>query len=232
MATYIALLLAKAAENHPRIVGQLSDNDVFAMTEVLFPILHDADYDMTVVAGRVNHNLVGLIQTDAAYTATWTAAFPRPARSAPYDPTIPDAATLVIRNRMEAAHTAIIADFEIFTAAKKVVLAFIQTVVKETWFKSLRHPITFYNNVTSYILLEHLRTNSGGLQNTNIAALPTEMFQYYSNKEGIPEFILALEKAREKLARGGLPMTDATLLATAHTQVYASLHYPEATREW
>ena len=27
-------------------------------------------------------------------------------------------------------------------------------------------------------------------------------------------------------------MSDATLLATAHLQVFASLHYPEATREW
>ena len=27
-------------------------------------------------------------------------------------------------------------------------------------------------------------------------------------------------------------MSDATLLATAHTQVYTSLRYPEATREW
>ena len=27
-------------------------------------------------------------------------------------------------------------------------------------------------------------------------------------------------------------MSDATLLATAHSQVMASLHYPEATREW
>ena len=27
-------------------------------------------------------------------------------------------------------------------------------------------------------------------------------------------------------------MSDATLLATAHTQVFASLQYPAATREW
>ena len=105
MAAYITALLAKAAENHPQIVGQPSDDDIFAMTEILFPILHDANYDMTVVTGRVNHNLVGLIQSGAAYTATWTAAFPRPALPEPYDPTIPDAATSVTRNRMEAAHS-------------------------------------------------------------------------------------------------------------------------------
>ena len=58
------------------------------------------------------------------------------------------------------------------------------------------------------------------------------MLHYYANKEGIPKFILALEKAREKLAHGGLLMSDATLLATAHTQVYASLHCLEATCKW
>ena len=66
MATYIALLLAKAAKMHPRIMGQPTYNDIFAMTEVLFPILHNADYDTIVVSGCINHNLVGLIQLGAA----------------------------------------------------------------------------------------------------------------------------------------------------------------------
>ena len=104
MAAYIASLLAKAAEMHPRIVGQPND-DIFAMTEVLFPILHDANYDMVIVASHINHNLVGLIQNNASYTATWTAPFPRPVCPAPYDPNIPNAATPVVLNCMEAAHT-------------------------------------------------------------------------------------------------------------------------------
>ncbi len=65
-----------------------------------------------------------------------------------------------------------------------------------------------------------------------VAQLVATCFINYANEDGIPEFILALEKAREKLARRGVPMLDATLLATAHLQVFASLHYPETTREW
>ncbi len=208
------------------------DDDIFKMTEVLYPILHNADYDMITVAGQVNHNLIGLIQHDMSYTAPWTAPFPRPVRSAPYDPNIPDAATPVVRNRMEAAHTTVVSDFKTYTTAKKGVSAFIQAVVDKTWIKPLRHPITFYNNVTAYNLLEYLRTNSGGLHNTNLTTLPTETLHYYANEDGISEFILALKKAREKLARGGIPMSDAMLLATAHLQVFTSLHYPEATWEW
>ena len=232
MATHLETLLAKAAEIHPRIIGQPTDNDIFKMMEVLSPILHNADYDMIVVPGQINHNLIGLIQHVTSYTATWLAAFPRPVRPPPYDPNIPDGATSVVRNRMEAAHAAVVADFEVFTAAEKGVSAFIQTVVDEVWIKTLRHPVTFYNNVTAYALLEHLRDNSGGLHGNDLATLPSEMLHYYANEDGIPEFILALEKAREKLARGGVPMLDATLLATAHSQVYASLHFPEASREW
>jgi hypothetical protein len=133
---------------------------------------------------------------------------------------------------MEAAHTTVVSYFETYTAAEKGVSAFIQVVVNKTWIKPLRHPITFYNNVTAYALLEYLRTNSVGLHNTNLATLPTKMLHYYANKDGIPEFILALEKACEKLAHGDVPMLDATLLATAHSQIFASLHYPEATWEW
>jgi hypothetical protein len=165
MAAYIKKLLEKAAESHPRISGQPSDDDIFNMTEVLYPILHNADYDMITVAGQVNHNLIGLIQHDVSYTATWTMPFPRPVRPAPYDPNIPNAATPVVRNPVEAAHATVVFDFETYTAAKKGVSAFIQAVVDETWIKPLRHPITFYNNVTAYNLLEYLCTNSGGLHN-------------------------------------------------------------------
>jgi hypothetical protein len=58
------------------------------------------------------------------------------------------------------------------------------------------------------------------------------MLLYYKESEGIPKFLLKLAKAREKLARGGLPMSDEVLLATASSQVFKSMHFPEITREW
>ena len=69
-ALAISALLAKAAESHPHISGQPSDDDIFKMTEVLYPILHNAKYDMIVVPGHINHNLVGLIQHTTSYAAT------------------------------------------------------------------------------------------------------------------------------------------------------------------
>jgi hypothetical protein len=110
--------------NLPRPLPTLHDDDIFKMMEVLYPILHDADYDMFTVASQVNHNLIGLIQHDASYTATWTAPFPRPVHPAPYDPNIPDAATPVVRNRMEAAHATVVSDFETYTAAEIIYTAY------------------------------------------------------------------------------------------------------------
>ena len=228
----ITLLLAKATEEYTPILGQPTDDDIFKMRETLMPILHNIEFANFVPAGGNAHNLVGIIQEPSAYHADWHAAFPRPARPAPYDTNIDDNATSVVKNRMEAAHRTLIDDYNAYIAAEKGVSHFIQTVVDEVWYKDLRNALTFYNNVTAYDLFEHLVTNSGGLHNNELVSLPAEMLMYYEESEGIPEFLLKLAKAREKLARGGLPMSDEVLLATASSQVFKSMHFPEATREW
>jgi hypothetical protein len=231
-ATALAALLAKASIDFTPIVGQPTDNDIFNITKALYPLLHNAKYDKLVVAGVNNHNIIGLLQLAATYAAARGEAFPRPLNPGPYDLTIPDNATSVVRNRMEAAHNTLVSDFNVYEAAEDGIKLFIQDNINETWIKALRDPLTFYNNVTAYDMLEFLRRNSGGLHNVDVATLPSAMLHYYANNDSIPEFILELEYSREKLARALAPMSDATLLATAHSQVMASLHYPEATREW
>ena len=231
-ATATTLLIATASENFTPIVGKPTDDDIFNITKVLYPLLHSLKYDEFPVAGVQDHNLIGLLQLDTIYPAARGAAFARPANPGPYDLTIPDAATPVVRNRMEAAHMVLINDFNTFEAAEEGIKAFLLANIDETWLKPLRDATTFFNNVTAYTMLEFLRTNSGGLHDVDLATLPSDMLHYYATAEGIPEFILELEHSREKLERGGVPMSDATLLATAHSQVMASQHYPEAWREW
>jgi len=86
-AVTIAALLSKAADIHPRVVGQPTDDDIYKMEEILGPILHNAKYDMIVVPGIVSHNLVGLFQPIATYVDTWNDAFvfSDEARSVRYD---------------------------------------------------------------------------------------------------------------------------------------------------
>ena len=231
-ATATALLFATASNEFTPIAGKPTDDDIFNITKVLHPLLHNLKYDEFIVAGADNNNLIGLLQVVALYTAARGHPFTRPANPGPYDLNIADNATSVVRNRMEAAHRVLVDDFNTFEAAEDGIKAFIMANVAETWYKPLRDPTTFYNNVTGYAMLEYLRVNSGGLHDVDLATLPSDMLHYYAAAEGIPEFIIALEYAREKLTRGGVPMSDATLLATAHSQVMASQHYPEAWREW
>jgi len=116
-------------------------------------------------------------------------------------------------------------DFNTYEAAEDGIKAFIMANVNETWIKPRRDPTSYYNNVTEYDILAFLHTNSGGLHDVDLATLPSsDMLHYYATAEGIPEFILELEYSR--------PMSDATLLATAHAQVMGSQHYPEAVCDW
>jgi len=80
--------------------------------------------------------------------------------------------------------------------------------------------------------MDHLTTNCGGLHPSELISLPTEMISYYTEAEGIPEYINMMEDAQRKLARANLPMSDDQLVAIASTAVLASNHFPRPTDEW
>ena len=58
------------------------------------------------------------------------------------------------------------------------------------------------------------------------------MSSYYSECEGIPEYIIKLEKACNILVRASLPMLDKQLLTIASASVFASQDFPRATEDW
>ncbi len=230
----ITALFAEAANAFTPIQGNPTDDDLTAIREILTPLLFDIPYDETgPTPGRPNvHNLIGLIEPDAAYIAEWNEAFPRPARPAPYDPTIAADATAVTRNRMEAKHSVKLADYATYETTERALSKFIRDIIDEIWYKDLRHARTFYNKVTARELLEHLDANCGGLHPSELINLNTEMMGYYATTEGIPEYINSLEDAQRKLRRANLPMDDANLVAMASTAVLASQHFPRTTDEW
>ena len=223
----IALVFADVTAKTTPINGNPTDDDLTALRDILYPILLAIPYDVNGL-----HNLVGLIQPTATYAANWTAAFPRPARPASYDPNIANDATPVVRARMEASHAALIADYAAYAAAERGLKAFLQTTIDELWYQDLKDPTTFYNMVTAYDIITHLDNNCGGLHPSELISLPGEMAGYYAAAVGIPEYIYAMERAQRKLLRGNLPMSDAALLAIASTSVLAAQTYPRVTDEW
>jgi hypothetical protein len=58
------------------------------------------------------------------------------------------------------------------------------------------------------------------------------MSSYYANCDGIPEYIIMLEKARLKFARADLPMSDKQLLIIANASVYGSQDFVCASEDW
>jgi hypothetical protein len=138
----------------------------------------------------------------------------------------------IVRARMEVAHNTRLADYASFEAAERAVVKFIHDAINEIWYKDLKNPPTFYNSVTTAMLLSHLDDNCGGLHPINLINLPSEMIGFYAVAEGIPEYINALDDAQRKLARAKLPMADVQLLAIASTAVLASDHFPRTTNAW
>ena len=219
----ITALFALASESFTCISGQPSDDDLNEILLVVRPLLHNIEYDMDGP-----DNLVGLVDNDTAYTTTWGQAWANPARPAAYDTNIAEDATRVVQNRMEAAHRVLIKDHAIYLAVAK----FIRDAVEETYYKDLEDIVTFYNKVSAQTLLTHLRLNCPGMELENLVALQTAMNGYYDSVDGIPEYIIKLEKARITLKRGKLPMSDPQVLAIADASVYASQHFVRANEDW
>ncbi len=170
MPEEITTLFATAAATFQPIVGQPTDDGLTALRDVLYPLLLDIPFDDQPGGA---HNLIGLIQPTATYTARWGAAFPIPNKPALY-PAIPDDATPVVRARREAEHAITVRDYDSYEAAERAVAKFIRDNVDELWYRDLRHAQLYYTSVTAKQLMDHLETNCGGLHPIDLVNLPTE----------------------------------------------------------
>ena len=68
-------------------------------------------------------------------------------------------------------------------------------VVDQTWYKELKDPDTVYTNITNLKILDHLTKFCSGLHTVNAVDIPQVMKTHFSNAEGIPQFIDAMEAA-------------------------------------
>jgi hypothetical protein len=91
MPEEITTLFATAATLFQPIAGQLTNDNLMALCDVLYPLLLDIPFDMDGT-----HNLIGLIKPMPLYTMTWGMAFPIPLQPPAY-PAIADDASAVVR---------------------------------------------------------------------------------------------------------------------------------------
>ena len=69
-------------------------------------------------------------------------------------------------------------------------------VVDETWYKELEDPDIFYTNVTALKLLDHITKFCSGLHTVDAIDIPQLIKVLFTNANGVPHFINAMEVAQ------------------------------------
>ncbi len=100
------------------------------------------------------------------------------------------------------------------------------------WYNDLKDADTFYTKVTAHEIIAFLNANSGGLHAINMISLCTNMHNYYTQADGIPQYINMLEDAQKKATRAGMPIADVELVMMASAAILAAQHFPHKVNDW
>ena len=74
-------------------------------------------------------------------------------------------------------------------------------VVEETWYKELNDLDTFYMNVTAIKILDYITKLCSRLHTFNAVNIPQLMKTLFTDANGIPQFVDAIEAVQRKSKR-------------------------------
>ncbi len=123
-------------------------------------------------------------------------------------------------------------DYTSYDADKRSCAKFLCNVVDEVWYNDLKDANTFYTKVTTLEIMAFLDLNSGGLHAVDMISPCTNMHQYYTQADGIPQYIIMLEDAQKKAQCAGMPIADIEIVMMASAAVLASRHIPCEVDDW
>ena len=125
-------------------------------------------------------------------------------------------------------------DYKLFSKAKLEACAMILHAVDKTWVLKLKDEENLFTKVTPRQLLDHLQSICGGLHTIAVLALQKEMQEYHKDREGILEYINALEAAQKKFKRGtgNNLITDKALLIIVTNVKLKTDEHPRTTDKW
>ncbi len=63
-------------------------------------------------------------------------------------------------------------------------------------------------------------------------SLCTNMHNYYTQVDGIPQYINMLEDVQKKATRAGMPIANVELVMMASAAVLAAQHFPRKVDDW
>ena len=231
-------LFERLSESIPAIAQQPTEEDVYDLYEAVYPVLLDIEYDAT----EGKHNLVGLVDTDADYTAQYNESFPILTRVGVYDESLlelkGDGADAK-RAAGEKKHDAKLADYRTYSVTNRELRNFLTSKVDETWILELRDQRTKYTKVTPRDILDQLQTVCLGAHSIDIVALRGEMEKYHEKAASINAYINMLEAAQRKAGRikkrGGRtrnPIHDDDLLDMAVSAQLELQQFTRANENW
>jgi hypothetical protein len=225
----ITLLFKEARDTFPPLKGKPTDDDLMLIRETLLPILMEIPYNQL----RGIHSLMAILVEAARYaTHHGGNAFKRPDRLPLYDSSIANDATTVMPVCTESAHKSHLDNYARYKAAKHGAAKFLCEMVNKVWDNDLKDADTFYTKVTALEIMTFLDTNSGGLHALDMISLRTNMHQYYTQADGIPQYISMLEDAQKKAKRAGMPIADIKLVMMASAAVLSAQHFPREVDNW
>jgi hypothetical protein len=137
-----------------------------------------------------------------------------------------------VRICAESAHKSCLDDYARYEVAKRGAAKFLHETINEVWYNDLKDTDTFYTKVTALKIMTFLDANSGGLHTINMISLHTNMHQYYTQADGIPQYIIMLEDAQKKAKRAGMPITDIELVMMASAAVLMAQHFLHEVDDW
>jgi hypothetical protein len=218
----ITLLFKEARDTFPPLEGKPTDNDLMSIRETLLPILMEIPYNQL---GGV-HSLTAIL-VDATRYATdhGDNAFKHFDCLPLYKSSIANDATMVMRVRTESAHKSCLDDYARYEVAEHGAAKFLCEMVNKVWYNDLKDADTFYTKVTALKIMTFLNVNSGGLHAIDMISLRMNMHQYYTQADGISQYIIMLEDAQKKAKRAGMPIADIELVIMASAVVLAAQHF-------
>jgi hypothetical protein len=179
------------------------------------------------------HSLTAILMDPAKYaTNHGGATFRHPTCLPLYDSSIANNATTIVCVRAESAHKSRLDDYLSYKVAERGVAKFLREAVKEVWYNNLKDAKTFYTKVMALDIMSLLNANRGGLHAIDMIGLRTNMHQYYSQANGIPQFVNMMEDAQKKAERAGMPIADVKLVMMALAAVLVAQHFPCKVDNW
>ena len=189
----ITLALQKVTEGLTAIVDWPTDTNIVDIRQLLFPVLTKKKYDKLTLT----YNLSRVILTTERYEHIYSkGAYSILPVIALYDDTIDRYATRTEVHQNKGKHEASRNERALWKTADTACKNFIMEVVDETWYKELKDTDAFYTNVTALKLLDHLNEFCSGLHTVDSVDIPLLTKTPFTNADGIPQFVNAMEAAR------------------------------------